>query len=177
MTPIRLFGDPILRTPATVVTSFDAELRRLVSDLTDSMLAAKGAGLAAPQIGVSARVFTYHVDGVIGHLVNPVIERVSADLQLDDEGCLSIPGMKFPCHRPMRTRAVGFDEHGEPVVIDAERLLARAVLHEVDHLDGVLFVDRLDSATRKEAMRSIRESEWFGDQPRIKVSPHGPLGA
>lgn len=176
MTPIRLFGDPVLRTPATVVTSFDAELRRLIADLTDSMLAAKGAGLAAPQIGVSARVFTYHVDGVIGHLVNPVIETISEEIQLDDEGCLSIPGMKFPCARPLTTRATGFDEHGEPVIIEAERMLSRAVLHEVDHLDGVLFIDRLDLATRKEAMRAIRAAQWFGEQPKIKLSPHGPLG-
>jgi len=178
VTPIRLFGDPVLRTPCEPVTAFDRELARLVDDLTDTMLAAGGAGIAAPQIGVGARVFTYHVDGVIGHMVNPVVEQVSQEEQTDDEGCLSIPGLKFPCTRPMQARAVGFDLHGEPLVIEGERLLARAVLHEIDHLDGVLFVDRLDPATRKAAMRAIREAEWsHAPAPVIKVSPHpSPFG-
>lgn len=178
VTPIRLFGDPVLRTPCEPITAFDRELARLVDDLTDTMLAASGAGLAAPQIGVSARVFTYHVDGEIGHLVNPVVEMTSEDEQTDDEGCLSIPGLAFPCVRPMRVRAVGFDVHGEPLVIDGERLLARAVLHEIDHLDGVLFVDRLDAETRKRALKAIREAEWAGaPRPVIKLSPHSsPFG-
>lgn len=178
VTPIRLFGDPVLRTPCEPVTDFDRELARLVDDLTDTMLAANGAGLAAPQIGVGARVFTYHVDDQIGHLVNPVVEYVSDEEQTDDEGCLSIPGLAFPCTRPLRARAAGFDMHGEPLVIEGERLLARAVLHEIDHLDGVLFVDRLDPATRKAAMRAIREAEWAGTpRPVIKVSPHpSPFG-
>ena len=168
----------MLRTVCEPVTAFDRELHRLVEDLTDTMLNAAGAGLAAPQIGVSARVFTYHVDGEIGHLVNPVVEEVSDEDQTDDEGCLSIPGLAFPCTRPIRVRAVGFDMHGEPLVIDGERLLARAVLHEIDHLDGVLFVDRLDAATRKLAMKAIREADWAGaPRPVIKVSPHvSPFG-
>ena len=107
-----------------------------------------------------------------------VVEHISDEEQTDDEGCLSIPGLKFPCTRPLRARATGFNVHGEPVVIDGERLLARAVLHEIDHLDGVLFVDRLDSATRKAAMKAIREAEWAGaPAPVIKVSPHpSPFG-
>jgi len=178
VTPIRLFGDPILRSKAEPVTTFDRELRRLVDDLTDTMLAAPGAGLAAPQLGVSARVFTYNVDGEVGHMVNPVIETVSDETQDGNEGCLSIPGISLPCVRAMRTRAVGFDQHGEPIVIDAARTLARAVLHEVDHLDGVLFIDRLDGPNRKAAMRAIRESDWGGAPAlTIKVSPHGPFGA
>lgn len=177
MTPIRLFGDPILRTLATPVVDFGKELRTLVTDLTDTMLAAPGAGLAAPQIGVSARVFTYHVDGIVGHMVNPLIETISDETQDGNEGCLSIPGISLPCVRPMRTRAVGFNQYGEPIVIDAEHLLARAVLHEVDHLDGVLFVERLDAQTRKEAMKAIRGAEWATEPvPQIKVSPHGPFG-
>lgn len=149
-----------------------------MDDLTDTMLAAGGAGLAAPQIGVGARVFTYHVDGEVGHLVNPVVEYTSEQEQTDDEGCLSIPGLSFPCTRPIEVRATGFDVHGEPLVISGQRLLARAVLHEIDHLDGVLFVERLDKETRKAAMRAIREAEW-ADQPvpLIKVSPHpSPFG-
>ncbi|MFV0534087.1 MAG: peptide deformylase [Cumulibacter sp.] len=178
VTPIRLFGDPILRTSCEPVTSFDRELAKLVDDLRDTMLAAQGAGLAAPQIGVGARVFTYNVDGEVGHLVNPVVEYTSEEEQTDDEGCLSIPGLHFPCTRPLQVRATGFDVHGEPVVISAERLLARAVLHEIDHLDGVMFVDKLDTATRKAAMRAIREAEWANQPvPVIKVSPHpSPFG-
>ena len=178
VTPIRLFGDPVLRTPCEPVSDFDRELAKLVEDLTDTMLAAGGAGLAAPQIGVGVRVVTYHVDGVLGHMVNPVVERVSEEEQTDEEGCLSIPGLKFPCIRPMTARAVGVDLHGEPLVIDAERLLARAVLHEIVHLDGVLFVDKLDAPTRKAAMRAIREAEWARvPAPVIKLSPHpSPLG-
>lgn len=178
VTPIRLFGDPVLRTRCEPVSDFDRELSKLVDDLTDTMLAAGGAGLAAPQIGVGARVFTYNVDGQIGHLVNPVVEYTSDDEQTDDEGCLSIPGLQFPCTRPMQVRAVGFDRHGEPLVIDGERLLARAVLHEIDHLDGVMFIDRLDAATRKAAMRAIRQAQWANQPvPVIKVSPHpSPFG-
>lgn len=178
VTPIRLFGDPVLRTQCEPVSDFDRELAKLVDDLTDTMLAAGGAGLAAPQIGVGARVFTYNVDGEIGHLVNPTVEHTSDEEQTDDEGCLSIPGLKFPCVRPMQVRAVGFDLHGEPLVIEGDRLLARAVLHEIDHLDGVMFVDRLDKATRKAAMRAIREAEWSKlPVPIIKVSPHpSPFG-
>lgn len=178
VTPIRLFGDPVLRTVCEPVTDFDRELAKLVEDLTDTMLHAAGAGLAAPQIGVDARVFTYHVDGQVGHMINPVVEQVSEEEQTDDEGCLSIPGLRFPCTRAMRARAVGFDQHGEPLVIEGERLLARAVLHEIDHLDGVLFVDRLDDATRKAAMRAIRAAQWANQPPPvIKVSPHpSPFG-
>jgi peptide deformylase len=173
--PIRLFGDPVLRTPAKPVTDFDAELRRLVQDLTDTMLGAPGAGLAAPQIGVGLRVFTWYVDGEVGHLVNPDL-RLSEEIQDGDEGCLSLPGIVFDCRRALRVVARGFDMHGEPVTIEGSDLLARAIQHETDHLDGVLFVERLDPETRKLAMKAIRESEWFGASPdtgpRLKVSPH-----
>ncbi len=99
--PIRLFGDPVLRTPATPVVDFDEELRRLVEDLTDTMLDAPGAGLAAPQIGVGLRVFTWHVDGELGHLVNPTL-TLSEETQDGEEGCLSIPGLTFDCKRALR---------------------------------------------------------------------------
>jgi peptide deformylase len=177
--PIRLFGDPVLRTPAKPVTDFDAELRRLVQDLTDTMLDAPGAGLAAPQIGVGLRVFTWYVDGEVGHLVNPDL-TLSEETQDGEEGCLSIPGVVFDCRRARRVVARGFDMHGEPVTVEGSDLLARAIQHETDHLDGVLFVERLDAATRKLAMRAIRESEWFAAPgapvPTLKVSPH-PLPA
>jgi len=172
--PIRLFGDPVLRTPAAPVTDFDAELRKLVQDLTDTMMDAPGAGLAAPQIGVGLRVFTYYVEGELGHLINPDL-TLSVELQDGGEGCLSIPGLTWDCKRALSVVARGFDMHGEPVTIEGSEMLARAIQHETDHLDGILFVDRLDPETRKLAMKAIRESEWFGAPPTLKVSPH-PMG-
>ncbi len=174
--PIRLFGDPVLRKPALEVVDFDKELRRLVADLTDTMLDAPGAGLAAPQIGVGLRVFTWNVDGEVGHLVNPRLD-LSEELQHGLEGCLSIPDLSFECARALAVVATGFNMHGEPVQIEGSDLLARAIQHETDHLDGVLFVDRLDTAGRKAAMRAIRESEWFGlEGPTVKISPHATNG-
>ena len=174
--PIRLFGDPVLRRPAAEVVDFDKELRRLVQDLTDTMLEAPGAGLAAPQIGVGLRVFTWNVDGQVGHLVNPVLD-LSEELQHGPEGCLSIPDLSFDCTRARSVVARGYDVHGEPLVVEGSDLLARAVQHETDHLDGVLFVDRLDTEARKAAMKAIRESEWFGlEKPTVKVSPHATRG-
>ena len=174
--PIRLFGDPVLRTPAVPVTDFDKELRRLVADLTDTMLAAPGAGLAAPQIGVGLRVFTWHVEGELGHLVNPVLD-LSEEEQHGPEGCLSLPDLTFDCTRALRVVAKGFDMNGEPVTIEGHELLARAIQHETDHLDGVLFIDRLDRETRKAAMKAIREAEWFGETaPTVRLSPHPTNG-
>jgi peptide deformylase len=174
--PIRLFGDPVLRKPAIEVVDFDKELRRLVTDLTDTMLEAPGAGLAAPQIGVGLRAFTWNVDGEVGHLVNPRLE-LSEDTQDGPEGCLSIPGLTIDCRRALSVVAHGFDMYGEPVTIRGSEYLARAIQHETDHLDGVLFVDRLDADARKAAMKAIRESEWFGlERPTVKVSPHATRG-
>ena len=174
--PIRLFGDPVLRTPAQPVTDFDKELRQLVKDLEETMIDAPGAGLAAPQIGVSLRVFTYHVDGVLGHLINPDLD-LSEEEQEGDEGCLSFPGLVYDTRRALNVVAKGFDMHGEPVVIEGTELLARAIQHETDHLDGVLFIDRLDKAQRKLALKAIREAEWAGaPAPAVKVSPHSTFG-
>ena len=174
--PIRLFGDPVLRRRADEVVDFDRELRKLVEDLTDTMLDAPGAGLAAPQIGVGLRVFTWCVDDQVGHLVNPVLE-LSEEEQDGLEGCLSIPELAFDCIRALSVVATGFDMYGEPVRIEGSDKLARAIQHETDHLDGVLFVDRLDPAGRKAAMKAIRESEWFGlEKPTVKISPHATRG-
>ncbi len=174
--PIRLFGDPVLRKEAVEVVDFDRELRRLVEDLTDTMLDAPGAGLAAPQIGVGLRVFTWQIEGEVGHLVNPSLD-LSADIQDGAEGCLSLPGLSIDCKRARSVVARGFDMHGEPVTIEGTDLLARAIQHETDHLDGVLFIDRLDPDSRKQAMKLIRESEWFGlVPPTVKVSPHPTFG-
>jgi peptide deformylase len=178
---IRHFGDPVLVTPATAVIDFDKELRNLVKDLTETMLAAPGAGLAAPQIGVPLRVFVWDVDGELGHLINPSLD-LSSDLQEGDEGCLSFPDLVYPTPRAMRAVAKGFNMHGDPITVEGTELLARALQHETDHLDGILFIDRLSAEDRKAAMKEIRESEWFGmaaasgNAPTIKVSPHDPFG-
>ncbi len=178
---IRHFGDPVLVTPATEVVNFDKELRFLVKDLTETMLAAPGAGLAAPQIGVPLRVFVWDVDEALGHLVNPTLD-LSEEIQEGDEGCLSFPDLVYPTPRAFRAVAKGFNMHGEPIVVEGTELLARALQHETDHLNGILFIDRLSSEDRKKAMKEIRESDWFGlasssgSAPTIKVSPHGPFG-
>jgi len=174
---IRLFGDPVLRTPAAEVTVFDKEIRRLVKDLEDTMLEAPGAGLAAPQIGVGLRVFTWFVDDRLGHLVNPSLE-VSDELQDGEEGCLSFPGIYADTPRAMRVVAKGQDMHGEPLTVEGSALLARALQHETDHLDGILFIDRLDREQKKQAMRMIYQAEWAGDQaPVVRLSPHSTFGA
>jgi peptide deformylase len=173
--PIRLFGDPVLRTPAVPVTDFDKELQRLVADLTDTMLNAPGAGLAAPQIGVGLRVFTWHVEGETGHLVNPTLD-LSEELQDGPEGCLSLPDLTFDCKRALSVVAKGFNMYGDPVAVEGSEMLARAIQHETDHLDGVLFIDRLDREARKAAMKAIREADWFGAPPTVKVSPHPTNG-
>ena len=175
--PIRLFGDPVLRTPAIEVVDFDKELRNLVKDLWDTMEEQGGAGLAAPQIGVGMRVFTYHCDGAMGHLVNPVWTALDEEIQDGPEGCLSIPGLGWDCRRLRNVVARGFNVHGEPVEIEGSDLLARCIQHETDHLDGVVFLDRLDDATRKKAMKEIRAAEWFdGCVPVLKQSPHSFFG-
>ncbi|WDZ82341.1 peptide deformylase [Micromonospora cathayae] len=173
--PIRLFGDPVLRTPADPVVDFDAELRKLVADLTDTMREQSGAGLAAPQLGVGLRVFTFDVDDVLGHLVNPVLEFPDEEEQDGPEGCLSIPGLYFDTKRRQNVIAKGFNAYGDPMQIVGTGLMARCVQHETDHLDGVLFVDRLDPAGRKEAMKAIRQAEWYdaGAPPVVKLNPHG----
>jgi len=153
--PIRLFGDPVLRTPAEPVRDFDAELRRLVKDLTDTMLDAPGLGLAAPQIGVGLRVFTYHVDSdEPGHLINPSLD-LSDEQDEDDEGCLSFPGLAYPVTRAYGVVAKGFNMYGDPVTIqgsadvfDAFAVFKQAgtrrlpVLEE-DELAGIISVDDL----------------------------------
>ena len=174
--PIRLFGDPVLRSKAAPVVDFDKELRILVSDLTETMLEAPGAGLAAPQLGVGLRVFTWHVEGELGHLVNPQLV-LSEEIQDGPEGCLSIPGLTIDCKRSLSVVAHGFDMYGEPVLIEGSEMLARAIQHETDHLDGIIFVDRLDREARREAMKFIREAEWFGaPKPAVKLSPHATNG-
>lgn len=175
--PIRLFGDPVLRTTAEPVVTFDRELRRLVQDLTETMHDAPGSGLAAPQLGVSLRVFVYDVDDDAGHLINPVLGPFSEEMMDGEEGCLSIPGLAFELKRPERVVAAGQNMYGDPVVIEGTGYLSRALQHETDHLDGVLFVDKLDDVTRKAAMKAIREANWAGEPvPVVRESPHPLFG-
>jgi peptide deformylase len=154
--PIREIGDPVLRTPADPVRSFDKDLAALVRDLEETVDNPGRAGVAGPQIGVGLRIFSYNVDGVIGHMVNPVITELSEELQDDDEGCLSIPGLYAPTVRAMHCVAEGFDVHGDPLRLEGSGLMARCLQHEVDHLDGKLFVDRLTGEARKRVLRALR---------------------
>ena len=170
---IRLFGDPILRTAAEPVTDFDKQLRNLVKDLTQTLDDAQGAGLAAPQIGVGLRVFVFDVDGLRGHLINPVLGFPDDEEQDGPEGCLSFPGMYYDVRRRLNTVASGVDADGRPVRVVGDHQLARCLQHETDHLDGVLFIDRMDGPTRKRALREIREADWAGQPaPEVRVSPH-----
>ncbi|GIG70171.1 peptide deformylase [Phytomonospora endophytica] len=173
---IRLFGDPVLRTPADAVVDFDKQLRKLVKDLIDTMLDEGGAGLAAPQLGVGLRVFAFDVDDVVGHLVNPVLEFPDEEEQDGQEGCLSIPGLYYDTVRRQNVIGKGFNEYGDPMQIVGTGLMSRCIQHETDHLDGVLFLDRLDADTRKQAMKDIRAAEWYNDGLQVKVSPHDSQG-
>ena len=155
--PIRELGDPVLRTPADEVRAFDKDLAALVRDLEETVDHPGRAGLAAPQIGVSARVFSYNIDGVIGHLVNPVIVERSEETQDGDEGCLSVPGIWAPTVRAMHCAVEGFDVDGKPVRLEGSGLMARCLQHEVDHLDGTVFLDRLTGEARKSALRALRD--------------------
>ena len=180
--PIRYFGDPVLTTPASPVKDFDKELRLLIQDLTDTMIDAPGSGLAAPQIGVPLRVFVWHVDDEFGHLVNPTLD-LSDDLQEGEEGCLSFPDLVYETPRARRAVAKGWNMHGEPITVEGSDFLARALQHETDHLNGVLFIDRLPKELRKRAMKDIRQAEWFleaesrGQAPDIRISPHQNFGS
>jgi peptide deformylase len=172
--PIRLFGDPVLRSKADPVVDFDKELRGLVKDLTETLLDAGGAGLAAPQLGVGLRVFVFDVDDTVGHLVNPVLEFPDDEEQDGPEGCLSIPGIYIDTKRRANVVARGFNEYGDPVQLVGTGMMARCCQHEVDHLDGILFLDRLDAQARKQAMKEIRQAPWYdaANPPAVKISPH-----
>ena len=158
---IRLFGDPVLLSRADEVTEFDATLGHLVDDMLETMDGAGGVGLAANQVGVLQRVFVYDCDDVRGELVNPLWEPVGEETETAEEGCLSIPAVNADTERFLKVRATGKNRHGEDVELEAEGLLARCIQHETDHLDGVLFLKRLEPEVRKAAMRELRSADWF----------------
>ena len=155
---MRIFGDPVLTQRCREVAAFDESLRGLAEALRVAMHEYRGVGVAANQIGVSSRVFVYDDDGVEKWLVNPEISDLEGE-QTEEEGCLSVPGLYFPTMRAMRLTARGRDLTGVQVEFVAEGLLARIMQHETDHLNGMLYLDRLDVETRREAMRQIREQD------------------
>jgi peptide deformylase len=173
---IRMFGDPVLRERAVPVTEFDAELARFGADLLETMRAARGVGLAAPQVGVLRRMFAYDVgvdeetgEHPFGVVVNPVVTRRSGE-QFGEEGCLSFPGLYYECTRAMEVTVAAQDLSGKPLELEGSGLLARAFQHEIDHLDGVLFIDHLSRGDRKRALKQWRERELDLEHPG--VPPH-----
>jgi peptide deformylase len=156
--PIRLYGDPVLRRPAPPVTRFDGSLEGVVTDLLETCRVPGRAGLAAPQIGVSLRVFSYLVDGTEGYVVNPVLVDVEGE-QEGDEGCLSVPELFLPTKRAERAVVRGVDVANRPVEVEGTGLMARCLQHEVDHLDGRLYLDRLSPEHRRQAMKWVREHQ------------------
>lgn len=159
---IRLFGDPVLRSVSDpiVVTPGDPRLSGLAEDLIDSVTPSGRAGVAAPQIGVGLRAFSWNVDGDVGYVFNPVLE-VSGEPDIVDEGCLSVPGFFFPRLRYPWARVTGVDADGAPVEVEGEGLMAQALQHECDHLDGKLYIEGLEPEVKRAAMRAVRQADWF----------------
>jgi peptide deformylase len=158
---VRRFGDPILRTRARPVEHFDASLREEIERMGRLMQDSIGIGLAAPQVGVSHRLLVYRVepDSPVQALVNPELDWSSRDREIAEEGCLSLPGVHVEVERPLHVRVRAQDASGDPVTVEASGLEARVIQHEVDHLDGVLILDRTSREQRREAIRALREAE------------------
>jgi peptide deformylase len=169
--PIRLLGDPVLREPSRDVEAFDELMHRLHEDMLETMYQAPGVGLAAPQIGLSLRFFVYDAEkgNGPGAVANPILSELEGEV-IEEEGCLSIPGLWYPTARAERVRVDGLDLDGEPVTIRADGLLARIFQHETDHLNGMLFVDRLSEEDRRKAMSMLRERELGAKQGRFRRS-------
>ncbi len=158
---IRVFGDPVLRTVSAKIDLGDEGLAALVEDLLDTVRLPGRAGVAAPQIGVGLSAFSYNIDGTVGYILNPVLEEVRGEPVLVEEGCLSVPGFYFQRERFPWARVSGVDLEGNQIELSGEGLMAQALQHETDHLDGKLFIEGLDKERKREAMRQIRQSDWF----------------
>lgn len=158
---IRIFGDPVLRTVCEPIEQIDEGVRSLVTDLLDTVAFDGRAGLASTQIGFTQRAFSLHIDGEISYVLNPEIIELSGEPELTGEGCLSVPELWFDVMRFPKAKVRGIDVDGNEVIIEGEGLLAQALQHECDHLDGKLYLSRLDRESRGEAMRQIRASSWF----------------
>lgn len=158
---IRLLGDPVLKTPSETVENIDQNIRDLVKDLVDTTQLPGRAGVAAPQIGVNLRAFSYNVNGKVGYLINPkIVELIGEPVEID-EGCLSVPGLWEKTPRFPKAVAEGIDLDGNAIRIEGEGLMAQALQHECDHLDGMVYLDRLSLEGRRVAMRKLRETNWF----------------
>jgi peptide deformylase len=158
---IRLFGDPVLKTVSDPINGIDDRIRGVVQDLLDSVRLPGRAGVAASQIGVNLRAFSYNVDGEVGYILNPTVVELSGEPDLVDEGCLSVPGLWYPTKRYPFARVTGIDLDGNAIELSGTGIMAQALQHETDHLDGYLYIDRLDKENRRAAMKEIRESTWF----------------
>jgi peptide deformylase len=158
---IRRYGDPVLLTVAAEISEFGSPTRALARDLLDTVQAPGRAGVAAPQIGVALRAFSYNVDDRVGVVFNPRLVATDGE-QYGDEGCLSVPELWFPTRRSWFAAVTGYDEDGNEVQVEGEELMARCLEHELDHLDGIVYLRRLDPETRRAAMRAVRSSDWFG---------------
>ncbi|MBD7982352.1 peptide deformylase [Oerskovia merdavium] len=156
MREIRVIPDPVLRTPCDEITTVDDRVRSLVTDLVETVDYEGRAGLAANQIGVNLRAFSWNIEDEIGYVLNPRIVELSDEIQDGDEGCLSVPGLWYPTRRAWYARVVGMDVDGNEIMVEGTGLMARCLQHETDHLDGMLYLDRLDKAVRKKAMREMR---------------------
>lgn len=157
---IRIFGDPVLKTVCDPIRPSD-DVAGLIEDLIDCVRVPGRAGVAAPQIGVNQRAFSYNIDGEVGYIINPAIVELSGEPEMVDEGCLSVPGFYFQRQRYPFARVTGFDLAGDSIELSGEGLMAQALQHEVDHLDGILYIDGLEHGLRREAMQAIRASDWF----------------
>ena len=158
---IRVIGDPVLRTPCEEIREIDQSVKSLVEDLLENVDMEGRAGLAANQIGVGLRAFSYNIDGEIGYVLNPRIVALSEEEYQDgDEGCLSIPELWYPTERAWYARVEGINLDGKTIIVEGEELMARCLQHETDHLDGHLYIDRLDRKTRKRALRDIRNANF-----------------
>ena len=158
---IRLYGDPVLRTVCDPILVIDDKVKSLIEDLIDTTKLPGRAGVAAPQIGVILRAFSYNVDGKVGYLINPEITELGGEQVLVDEGCLSVPGLWHKTPRFQTAKAVGIDLEGNWVELSGSGLMAQALQHECDHLDGMVYLGRLESDERKQAMKNLRDTDWF----------------
>ena len=159
--PIRLFGDPVLRSTCDPIRPGDPKAAALIADLIDTVKEPGRAGLAANQIGVGLRAFSVNIDGAVEYVINPEVVEVSGEPSLVDEGCLSVPGFSFPRQRYPFARVRGVDLDGNPVELSGEGTMAQALQHEVDHLDGHLYLEGLEPEVKREAMRLIRLAPWY----------------
>lgn len=158
---IRLFGDPVLKTVSDPIKNLDDRARALIADLLETTQLPGRAGVAAPQIGVNLRAFSYSVDGVVGYIINPTVVELSGEKVLLDEGCLSVPGLWQKTPRYEYAKVAGVDLDGNQIELEGTGLMAQMLQHECDHLEGLVYLDRLEGDEHREAMKNLRATDWF----------------